>query len=108
MDVYDSLDDCFAELPFKILFGTTRGSMVHTLRLSIEKIFVPAAEYQMRVPQIDSAEREDEVDEDEVKAPTKPDDVDKMVYERRFGANLMDFSRPSDFRLIAVKAKRAG
>lgn len=97
VDTYDTLDDCFAEMPFKILFGTTHGTMIHGLKLSIEKIYQPAVEFQFRIPKIDSAERYDV----KIDAPSIESRLPK-------GIQIMDFSRPSDFRSIAVKAKKSG
>lgn len=93
IDVYDSLEDCYAEMPYKVLFGTVRGSMLTNLKLNIEKIFQPAVEYQFRVPQTESAERVDEKDD---------------AKEAGASAVPLDFSRPSDFMHVAKKAKRAG
>lgn len=94
IDLYDSLEDCFAELSYKVLFGTLRGSMLSNLKLYIEKIYQPAAEFQFRVPLIDSAEKAEEKEKEE----PKKDGL----------GGLMDFSRPSDFMHVAKKAKRAG
>lgn len=111
IDLYDTLDDCFSEMPFKVLFGTTRGSMIHNLKMIIEKIFEPAVELQFRVPKIHSGAEGHEKDIEQPQLPNEPsgvgaggDDGD----DEPCGPILMDFSRPSDFRFVAVKAKKIG
>lgn len=95
IEVYDSLEDCFAELPYKILFGTIRGAMLTNLKLYIERIFQPAVEFQFRVPQTETVEKSDDREKEELK-------------EVSIAGAPMDFSRPSDFMLVAKKAKRSG
>lgn len=109
IDIYDCNDDCFAEMPNRVLFGTARGSMIYNIKHYLEKIYQPMVNVQYRVPRIDSAtsSTSSALDESVPKKASEKDDGEE-VKKTKTTTCLMDFSRPSDFRLIAVKAKKTG
>lgn len=108
IDIYDCVEDCFAEMPNRVLFGTVRGSMIYNIKQYLEKIYQPMVDIQYRVPKIDSASSATTSVVDE--PTTKKSEKDESEETKRTKSDicLMDYSRPSDFRLIAVKAKKTG
>lgn len=77
--------------------------MIYNIKQYIEKIYMPSIEFQFRVPKIDTASTSTGVE------GKKEESLESG--KKKFGKSelcLMDFSRPSDFRLTAVKAKKAG
>lgn len=79
------------EMPDHFLMGTMRGSFIHKLQTLAENIVRPILGLQMRVPTINekSLSTLESVEEDEQKI------------------GLIDFSRPSDYRIKAIEAKSA-
>lgn len=109
MDIYDCVEDCFAEMPNRVLFGTVRGSMIYNIKQYLEKIYQPMVDIQYRVPRIDSASSgTSSTIDDTVKKSEKDDGEETKKGVGKSDVCLMDYSRPSDFRLIAVKAKKTG
>uniref|UniRef100_A0A336KIK9 CSON011062 protein n=1 Tax=Culicoides sonorensis TaxID=179676 RepID=A0A336KIK9_CULSO len=104
IDTYDCAEDCFAEMSNRILFGTIRGSLIYNVKQFLEKIYKPMIDFQYRVPRIDNASSAN--DEMEIKKIEQDEENKKNTGKSE--VCLMDFSRPSDFRLIAVKAKKTG
>lgn len=79
--------------------------MIYNIKQYIEKIYMPSIEFQFRVPKIDTASTSTGV----IAEGKKDESLESG--KKKFGKSelcLMDFSRPSDFRLTAVKAKKAG
>lgn len=109
IDIFDCVDDCFSEMPNRVLFGTVRGSMIYNIKQYLEKIYLPMVDIQYRVPKIDSASTSSTsytLDETGKKATEKDGEEDSK--KGKSDICLMDYSRPSDFRLISVKAKKSG
>lgn len=102
IDIFDCTDDCFSEMPNRVLFGTVRGSMIYNIKQYLEKIYQPMVDIQYRVPKIDSASTSSTLDESTKK------EGDEDTKKTKSEICLIDYSRPSDFRLIAVKAKKTG
>lgn len=104
IDIFDTTEDCYAEMPNRVLFGTIRGSMIHNIKLYLEKVYQPMVDFQYRVPRIDSASASTD---DSISKKLEKEE-EEMGKRGKSEICLMDFSRPSDFRLIAVKAKKTG
>jgi dynein heavy chain, axonemal len=79
------------EMPDHFLMGTMRGSFIHKLQTLGENIVRPILSLQMRVPAINE------------RSLSALESVE--VNEQKIG--LIDFSRPSDYRIKAIEAKSA-
>lgn len=92
---YDTREECQAELPKRFIYGTIKGHAMQTASDLLELIYKEAVEYQFQEPKI--------MEESQAVRSN-------ALEESRSGhsINIMDFSRPSDFRKKAVKAKKVG
>lgn len=89
----ENFDDAMNEMPDHFLMGTVRGSFTNKILKLSENIIKPVLNLQLRVPIIN----EKNIIESAVESA---DDT-----ERKIG--LIDFSRPSDYRIKAIEAKSA-
>lgn len=89
----DNLEDALSDMSDYFIVGTMRGSFIHKLTTIAEYILKQSVYLQLRVPIIH---------EKNVIEST----IDQEESEEKIG--LIDFSRPSDFRLKAIEAKNSG
>ncbi|XP_053669700.1 dynein axonemal heavy chain 10 [Anopheles nili] len=95
---FQNLEDCVAEMPRKVIVGCIKGNLIHNAKEMLERIYRPGVEFQFREPDTKrpKPEKGASVDEDEV-----PDRASS-----RISVGLIDYSRPSDFRMKAMQAKK--
>ncbi|XP_058811885.1 dynein axonemal heavy chain 10 isoform X1 [Topomyia yanbarensis] len=92
-----TFEDCCAEMPHYVLMGCMKGSVVNSAKDSLERLFKPAVEHQFREPNVERPKPEkEEKEEDLTRAASRTSVV------------LMDYSKPSDFRMKAIQAHKAG
>lgn len=84
-----------SDMPDHFIMGTMRGSFIHKLLVLSENILRPVISLQMRVPTINE------------KNDIQPT-MDRAVDDDEEKIGLIDFSRPSDYRMKAIEAKNSG
>lgn len=89
---YETRDECFAEIPRFFLFGSFRGNMMHTILRVAQTIYPKAIEFQFR---------EGEQSHENI-FPEQSDIGDN----EEIRIELIDFSRPSDYRMKTVMAPK--
>lgn len=89
-DPIDNFDE-MSDMSEQFIVGTMRGSFIHKLSSLSESIMRQILNLQMRVPKI----HEKNVIETKIEAGESDDKV-------------IDFSRPSDYRMKAIEAKHSG
>lgn len=87
----DNFEDAMSEMSEQFVIGTMRGSFIHKLSTLSESIMRQILNLQLRVPPI----HEKNVIETTMEADATDDKV-------------IDFSRPSDYRMKAIEAKSLG
>ena len=80
------------DMPDHFVMGTMRGSFIHKLLTTSESILRPALNLQMRVPIIN--------EKNAIESAVEIDETEQKI-------GLIDFSRPSDYRMKAIEAKSA-
>lgn len=93
---YTTMDECKAELPKRFIFGTLKGHALQRANDLLANIFQEALEFQFHEPRI---MEESQIAKNKEKLPDN---------ESSHSIRIMDFSRPSDFRLKSIKAKKSG
>lgn len=88
----ESFDDAMLDMPDHFVMGTMSGSIVHKLLTQSKIVLRHALAFQMRIPTIN--------EKNDIQMQTSD------VSEKKIG--LIDFSRPSDYRIKAIEAKSAG
>lgn len=87
----DNYDDALSDMSEQFIFGTMKGSFIHKLSSLSETIMSQILNLQLRVPTIN--------EKNAIGTTTEIDDTDEKV---------IDFSRPSDYRMKAIEAKHLG
>lgn len=87
----DNYDDAMSDMSEQFIFGTMKGSFIHKLSSLSETIMSQILNLQLRVPTIN--------ERNAIGTTTETDDMDDKV---------IDFSRPSDYRMKAIEAKHLG
>lgn len=87
----DNFSEAMSDMPEQFIIGSMKGSYMHQLTAMIEDIIKPILNLQLRVPAI----HEKNVLETTMEAD---DSNDKII----------DFSRPSDYRMKAIEATQLG
>jgi hypothetical protein len=89
----DNYDDAMSEMSDNFIMGTLRGSFIHKLLSLTESILRQMFNFQMRVPAIN--------DKNVIEAAMETEKCEEKI-------GLIDFSRPSDYRMKAIEARNAG
>lgn len=92
-------EDCKAELPRYVQMGCMRGGLIENVKQLLERIYKPAVEFQFREPCVDRPKPEKE---------ERTTDEDPLRVSSRASIALIDYSKPSDFRMKAIQAEKAG
>ncbi|XP_052562272.1 dynein axonemal heavy chain 10 isoform X4 [Culex pipiens pallens] len=92
-------EDCKAELPRYVQMGCMRGGLIENVKQLLERIYKPAVEFQFREPCVDRPKPEKE---------ERTTDEDPLRVASRASIALIDYSKPSDFRMKAIQAEKAG
>lgn len=87
----DNYDDALSDMSEQFIFGTMKGSFIHKFSSLSETIMSQILNLQLRVPTIN--------EKSVIATKTETDDTDDKV---------IDFSRPSDYRMKAIEAKHLG
>uniref|UniRef100_A0A1A9ZFQ5 Dynein heavy chain tail domain-containing protein n=1 Tax=Glossina pallidipes TaxID=7398 RepID=A0A1A9ZFQ5_GLOPL len=96
---YSDINECFAEMPKRFLLGTVRGSMLKTVGVSLDQIFKPAIRFQFREPKLMEQKRMEGYEGPHA-------DVSVSTEIKDSGPGLLELSKPSEFRLKALKQKK--
>jgi hypothetical protein len=88
----DCLDDATADMPDHFIMGTMSGSFIHKLVSQSRSVLREIVSLQMRVPMIN--------EKNDIHASEMSDGGEPKI-------GLIDFSRPSDYRIKAIEAKSA-
>lgn len=94
IDTIESLEDSLADMPDHFIMGTFRGSFMHKLLYLSRNILQNVFTLQMRVPTI--------IEKNDIHCAMEATEES----EQKIG--LIDFSRPSDYRMKAIEAKNSG
>uniref|UniRef100_A0A182Y3M8 Dynein heavy chain tail domain-containing protein n=1 Tax=Anopheles stephensi TaxID=30069 RepID=A0A182Y3M8_ANOST len=98
---FQNLEDCIAEMPRKVIVGCIRGNLIHNAKEMLERIYRPGVEFQFHEPDTKRPKPE--------KSPASADEDDPSGVGRsssRASVGLIDYTRPSDFRMKAMQAKK--
>ena len=87
----DNYDDAMSDMSEQFIFGTMKDSFIHKLSSLSDTIMGQILNLQLRVPDIN--------EKNAIETTTEIDDSDYKV---------IDFSRPSDYRMKAIEAKHLG
>ena len=90
----ESFDDAMSDMPDYFVMGTMSGSFIHKLMTQSRNILRQLVALQMRIPIIN--------EKNDVQMAMETSEG----HEEKIG--LIDFSRPSDYRIKAIEAKNAG
>jgi hypothetical protein len=96
IDVYPTQEECNADMSGRFMVATIQKNTLEYLEEMINQLFATAFLHQFREPVITK----------QTLLPEKQAPPDETTEELQIG--LMDLSRPSDFRLHAISAKREG
>uniref|UniRef100_A0A182JHI9 Dynein heavy chain tail domain-containing protein n=2 Tax=Anopheles atroparvus TaxID=41427 RepID=A0A182JHI9_ANOAO len=96
---FQNLEDCIAEMPRNVIVGCIRGNLIHSAKEMLERIYRPGVEFQFREPNTRRPKPEKSASVDE-------DDAAVVRASSRISVGLIDYSRPSDFRMKAIQAKK--
>lgn len=88
----ETFEEALTDMPDYFLMGTLRGSFIHKLLTMSENILRPSLNLQMRVPTIN--------EKNAIESAVEIDETEQKI-------GLIDFSRPSDYRMKAIEAKSA-
>uniref|UniRef100_A0A182Q9M3 Dynein heavy chain tail domain-containing protein n=1 Tax=Anopheles farauti TaxID=69004 RepID=A0A182Q9M3_9DIPT len=99
LGTFQNLEDCVAEMPRKVIVGCIRGNLIHNAKEMLERIYRPGVEYQFREPDTRRPKPEKSTSGDE-------DEPAVVRSSSRISVGLIDYSRPSDFRMKAMQAKK--
>lgn len=88
----ETLEEALTDMPDHFVMGTLRGSFIHKLLTMSESILRPTLNLQMRVPIIN--------EKNVIESAIEIDETEQKI-------GLIDFSRPSDYRMKAIEAKSA-
>ncbi|CAD7085087.1 unnamed protein product [Hermetia illucens] len=89
--LFSNINECFAELPQFFIVGSMKGNLIMTMK-SVVQAYKQAIEFQFREPTITEAQKLDFTIVEKIAETEQP--------------GLVDFAKPSQFRLKAVKAKK--
>lgn len=87
----DSFDEAMSDMSEQFIIGTMRGSFIHKLSSLSESIMRQILNLQLRMPTIH--------EKNVIETTMETDDTDDKI---------IDFSRPSDYRMKAIEAKHLG
>nr|XP_029723836.1 uncharacterized protein LOC115264308 [Aedes albopictus] len=94
---FSNYEECCSEMPYYTVMGCLRGAVVGNAKTLLEQIYKPAVQHQFREPNVERSKPEKpEVDEDVSRAGS------------RASIALIDYTKPSDFRMKAIQARNAG
>lgn len=93
-------------MPYYTLMGCMRGALVNNAKELLERIYKPAVQLQFREPNVERA-KPDKPEKDDDDGVDK-DGEDSSRAGSRASVALIDYSKPSDFRMKALQARRAG
>ncbi|XP_055533348.1 dynein axonemal heavy chain 10 [Wyeomyia smithii] len=94
---FDNYEDCRAEMPRNVLVGSIKGSLIHNVRDLLVGLYRTAVELQFREPNLERPKPEKEESEE-----------DLVRTASRASVALIDYSKPSDFRMKAIQAQKVG
>uniref|UniRef100_A0A182TQL6 AAA+ ATPase domain-containing protein n=1 Tax=Anopheles melas TaxID=34690 RepID=A0A182TQL6_9DIPT len=100
---FQNLEDCVAEMPRKVIVGCIRGNLIHNAKEMLERIYRPGVEFQFHEPNTKRPKPEKSVSvEEQDEAAAAGGDRSAS----RTSVGLIDYTRPSDFRMKAMQAKQ--
>ncbi|KAH8358423.1 hypothetical protein KR093_000053 [Drosophila rubida] len=98
---------CFAEMPLLFLLGSIRGSLIDSLRHDLNLVYRSAFQFQFREPETPDTQQMDNSDGqggDGSAAGDAGEDISSEAKES--GPGLLELSKPSEFRLKALKQQK--
>uniref|UniRef100_A0A182UXY7 Uncharacterized protein n=1 Tax=Anopheles merus TaxID=30066 RepID=A0A182UXY7_ANOME len=98
---FQNLEDCVAEMPRKVIVGCIRGNLIHNAKEMLERIYRPGVEFQFHEPNTKRPKPEKSVSVEEQDEAAGGDRS-----ASRTSVGLIDYTRPSDFRMKAMQAKQ--
>uniref|UniRef100_A0A8W7PMI7 AAA+ ATPase domain-containing protein n=1 Tax=Anopheles coluzzii TaxID=1518534 RepID=A0A8W7PMI7_ANOCL len=101
---FQNLEDCVAEMPRKVIVGCIRGNLIHNAKEMLERIYRPGVEFQFHEPNTKRPKPEKSVSVEEQDEAAAAAGADRSA--SRTSVGLIDYTRPSDFRMKAMQAKQ--
>uniref|UniRef100_A0A6E8V0M9 Dynein heavy chain 10, axonemal n=1 Tax=Anopheles coluzzii TaxID=1518534 RepID=A0A6E8V0M9_ANOCL len=101
---FQNLEDCVAEMPRKVIVGCIRGNLIHNAKEMLERIYRPGVEFQFHEPNTKRPKPEKSVSVEEQDEAATAAGADRSA--SRTSVGLIDYTRPSDFRMKAMQAKQ--
>ncbi|XP_055618804.1 dynein axonemal heavy chain 10 isoform X2 [Toxorhynchites rutilus septentrionalis] len=96
IETFSAYDDCCAEMPSYIVVGCMTGTVIHNAKQLLVRMYQTAIDFQFREPNV------------ERRKPDKEDiDTERERSTSRASIGLIDYSKPSDFRMKALHAEKA-
>ncbi|XP_068158083.1 uncharacterized protein [Drosophila tropicalis] len=108
---FNEIAQCFAEMPLLFVLGTIRGSLIDSLREDLNVVYRSAYQFQFREPATTDTQQMDSYDGQaggdggvDSAAGDAGEDVSSEAKES--GPGLLELSKPSEFRLKALKQQK--
>ncbi|XP_055585530.1 uncharacterized protein LOC129738373 [Uranotaenia lowii] len=95
---FENYKDCFAEMPQNVIFGCMKGALIDHVQEMMERIYKPSVQHQFREPDVERPKPEKDTEADE----------ENVRIESRSSVQLVDYTKPSDFRMKALRRRSSG
>ncbi|KAH8382819.1 hypothetical protein KR009_005420 [Drosophila setifemur] len=108
---FSQISNCFAEMPLFFLLGTCRGSLIHSLRDDFNLVYKNAIHFQFREPTTADSQQMDSYEGQAGGAGAGGGGAgdageDASSEAKESGPGLLELSKPSEFRLRALKQQK--
>ncbi|SPP80284.1 dynein heavy chain 10, axonemal [Drosophila guanche] len=105
---FNEIANCFAEMPLFFLLGTVRGSLINSLRDDLNLVYKSAIQYQFREPTTTDSQQMDSYEGQAAGGGGAAGDAGEDVSSeaKESGPGLLELSKPSEFRLKALKLQK--
>ncbi|KAH8257767.1 hypothetical protein KR038_000855 [Drosophila bunnanda] len=105
---FNEVQKCFAEMPLYFLIGTVRGSLINSLRDDLNLVYKKAIQYQFREPATADSQKMDSYEGQTGGTGGGAGDAGEDISSeaKESGPGLLELSKPSEFRLRALKEQK--
>ncbi|KAH8295402.1 hypothetical protein KR018_010894 [Drosophila ironensis] len=103
---FQEIPNCFAEMPLLFLIGTCRGSLIDSLRDAFNLVYKSAIQFQFREPPTSDGQQMDSYDGQAGGGGAGDAAEDISSEAKESGPGLLELSKPSEFRLRALKQQK--
>ncbi|EDV92648.1 GH18884 [Drosophila grimshawi] len=106
--LFKEISHCFAEMPLLFLLGSIRGSLIDSLRHTLQMVYKSAFQFQFREPDTTDTQQMESNDAQREGGGGGAGDAGEDVSSdaKESGPGLLELSKPSEFRLKALKQQK--